>query len=125
MINFYVSENLNKVLTEKEYEDLIKREANEYGTSVNEQMENDTDYSLLEVPINVGSEMDFIELDNHLSESTGDNVLDNISVDELLENKSVSYKLTDSWSINIKFDIIDLWEDKLNSIIKITNIELI
>ncbi|WP_125154482.1 hypothetical protein [Clostridium rectalis] len=50
----------------------------------------------------------------------------NNAVKDILENKSISYKIIDSWNLNVEFDIIELDKENLiESIIKITNIELV
>ena len=46
MIRFYLSENLGKILTEKEYKSMLQREVKEYGySSIEEAEEKDTDYT--------------------------------------------------------------------------------
>ena len=116
MKKYYVSENLNMVLTDEEYEKLL-----------NSSLKRDSkQYELLEIDINIGDESTFIYLDKYMQENTGDTALDNLPIDIILENRLAIYKLTDHWDIDIEFDIIELCEkDPLNSIIKITSIYII
>lgn len=123
---YNVSKELNKVLTEKEYQELLERESKEYGRSVNELMESDTDYKLMEVDLNEGDKITVLDLDNYLAEVTEDDTVLNNSVDDILESKSISYSLTDSWALNVEFNVVEIDEDnKFDSTIEITNIELI
>ena len=50
----------------------------------------------------------------------------NNAVKDILENKSISYKIIDSWNLNVEFDVIELDKENLiESIIKITNMEVL
>lgn len=76
-----------------------------------------------------GIECTFIEMESAFSEKTGDDVLNNISVNRILENKSISFKLgtDDNFEeyLNVQFEIIKQTENPLDTLIKIYNVEII
>jgi len=75
-----------------------------------------------------GNECTFGEMEYAFASATGDHVLNNISEKELFNNKSVSFRLNldGNDNINVEFEIIEEnKEDALNTIIKVTNIEII
>ena len=119
-MKIYVSEELNNVLSEKEYKELIERECKEYIKTLKE----------MEIDIEPGDKMTFCELDNYMSAFANYEPLNNISAYELLDNESISYKITPSWWLNVEFEVIEAVESEdeteiLESNIKITNIEIL
>lgn len=107
---FYKSKELDAILTKEEYENLIK----------------------LEINLNVGDECTFGYLDGQMVEATKYEVLNNISVGELLDNGSASYRVTDNYGINVVFDILDEVDtenddesDLLDTQVCITDIEIV
>ena len=132
-MKFYLSENLGKILTEEEYKELLKREVTEYGySSIEEAEEKDCDYKEIEIRDLEDLKDSICYVDNMLkSDIYGDNehtvrssMCEDIS--STIDNLSYAYPVTDNWSINIKFEIIELDEEHLeDSCIKVTDIELI
>lgn len=131
MVKFYLSENLGKILTEKEYKSMLQREVKEYGySSIEEAEEKDADYTkVIEIEEDLEGELWDIDnvlqariyTDTHLSykDSMCENVYD------VLENKSFSYYIIDGNYINVEFDIITDIVDGDETEIKIKNVELI
>ena len=130
-MKFYVSENLGKVLNEKEYKELLKREVKEYGyNDIKEAEEKDCDYKEIEIREDLEGYIYYV--DSLLkSDIYGDNehavrssMCEDIS--STIDNLSYAYPVTDNWNINVKFEIVGLDEERLeDSIIKVTDIELI
>ncbi|NCI19803.1 hypothetical protein EJM73_09205 [Clostridium botulinum] len=126
-MKIFVNKNLNKVLTESNYTELLKKESKEYNKSIEELKENDTDYKEIEIDIKVGDEDSLLNIDNEICNKLDVRTpLESNSEEEILEeNKSISYKLTDNWGLNVIFDVIELDnEDLIKSTIKVTKIEL-
>lgn len=132
-MKFYVSVELDKVLTEKEYKELLNREAKEYSyNNIEEAEEKDCDYKEIEIRDLEDLKDSICYVDNILkSDIYGDNkytvrssMCEDIS--STIDNLSYAYPVTDNWSINVKFEIIELDEEHLeDSYIKVTDIELI
>ena len=130
-MKFYVSKELDKVLTEEEYKELLKREVKEYGyNDIEEAEEKDFDYEKIEIREEFEGYMCYV--DSLLkSDIYGDNEYSIRSsmcedISSVMDNLSYAYPVTDNWSINIKFEIVELNEEHLeNSCIKVTDIELI
>lgn len=131
MIIFYLSENLGKILTEKEYKSMLQREVKEYGySSIEEAEEHDTDYTKV-IEIEEDLEGELWDIDSilqtqiystsHLTRQ--DSMCENVY--NALENKSFSYYIIDGNYINVEFDIITDIVDGAETEIKITKIELI
>lgn len=130
-MKFYVSVELDKVLTEEEYKELLNREIKEYSyNDIEEAEEKDCDYKEIEIREELEDHICYI--DSLLkSDIYGDNeytvrssMCEDIS--SVIDNLSYAYPVTDNWSINIKFEIVELDEERLeDSIIKVTDIELI
>lgn len=130
-MKFYVSKELDKVLTEEEYKELLKREVKEYGyNDIEEAEEKDFDYEKIEIREEFEGYMCYV--DSLLkSDIYGDNECSIRSsmcedISSVMSNLSYAYPVTDNWSINVKFEIIELDEEHLeDSCIKVTDIELI
>lgn len=130
-MKFYVSTELDKVLTEKEYKELLNREIKEYSyNDIEEAEEKDCDYKEIEIREELEDHICYI--DSLLkSDIYGDNEYSIRSsmcedISSVIDNLSHAYPVTDNWSINIKFEIVELDEERLeDSIIKVTDIELI
>ena len=130
-MKFYVSENLGKILTEKEYKELLNREVKEYGyNDIEEAEEKDCDYKEIEIREELEGYIYYV--DSLLkSDIYGDNEYSIRSsmcedISSTIDNLSYAYLVTDNWSINIKFEIVELDEEHLeDSCIKVTDIELI
>ena len=130
-MKFYVSVELDKVLTEKEYKELLNREVKEYSyNDIEEAEEKDCDYKEIEIREELEGYIYYV--DGLLkSDIYGDNehtvrssMCEDIS--STIDNLSYAYPVTDNWSINVKFEIIELDEEHLeDSCIKVTDIELI
>lgn len=130
-MKFYVSENLGKVLNEKEYKELLNREVKEYGyNDIKEAEEKDCDYKEIEIREDLEGYIYYV--DSLLkSDIYGDNeytvrssMCEDIS--NTIDNLSYTYPVIDNWSINIKFEIIEPDEENLeDTYIKVTDIELI
>ena len=130
MIKFYLSENLGKILTEKEYKSMLQKEVKEYGySSIEEAEEKDTDYTKI-IEIEENLEGALWDIDNILQTQIyatahltyEDSMCENLY--DTLEAKNFSYYIINGNYINVKFDIIsDIYEDETE--IKITEIELI
>lgn len=130
-MKFYVSVELDKVLTEEEYKELLNREIKEYSyNDIEEAEEKDCDYKEIEIREELEGHIYYV--DSLLkSDIYGDNehtirssMCEDIS--STIDNLSYAYPVTDNWSINIKFEIVELDEERLeDSIIKVTDIELI
>lgn len=130
-MKFYVSVELDKVLTEKEYKELLNREMKEYNySSIEETEEKDCDYKEIEIREELEGYIYYV--DGLLkSDIYGDNehtvrssMCEDIS--STIDNLSYAYPVTDNWNINVKFEIVELDEERLeDSIIKVTDIELI
>lgn len=130
-MKFYVSVELDKVLTEKEYKELLNREMKEYNySSIEETEEKDCDYKEIEIREELEGYIYYV--DSLLkSDIYGDNehtvrssMCEDIS--STIDNLSYAYPVTDNWNINVKFEIVELDEERLeDSIIKVTDIELI
>ena len=130
MIKFYLSENLGKILTEKEYKSMLKREVTEYGySSIEEAEEKDCDYTKV-IEIEEGLEGELWDIDNILQTQIyatahltyEDSMCKNLY--DTLENKSFSYYIINGNYINIEFDIISPIDGDETEI-KVTKIELI
>lgn len=130
MIRFYLSENLGRILTEKEYKSMLQREVKEYNfSSIEEAEENDTDYTKI-IEIEEDLEGELWDIDNilqtqiyatsHLTRE--DSMCEDIY--NTLENKSFSYYIINGNYINIEFDIISAIDGDETEI-KIKNVELI
>ena len=67
----------------------------------------------------------FIELENDFANCTGDAVLDYNALDDILDSKSISFMTAsfDTDYINIEFDVLE--NNGLQSVIKVTNIDLL
>ena len=130
-MKFYVSVELDKVLTEKEYKELLNREVKEYSyNDIEEAEENDLDYEKIEIREELEGYIYYV--DSLLkSDIYGDNEYSIRSsmcedISSVIDNLSYAYPVTDNWSINVKFEIIELDEEHLeDSCIKVTDIELI
>ena len=132
-MKFYVSVELDKVLTEEEYKELLRREIKEYSyNDIEEAEEKDCDYKEIEIRDLEDLKDSICYVDNMLkSDIYGDNeytvrssMCEDIS--STIDNLSYTYPVTDNWGINVKFEIVELDEEHLeNSCIKVTNIELI
>ena len=130
-MKFYISKELDKVLIEEEYKELLNREVKEYSyNDIEEAEENDLDYEKIEIREDLEGYICYV--DNMLkSDIYGDNeytvrssMCEDIS--STIDNLSYAYPVTDNWSINIKFEIVELDEEHLeDSCIKVTDIELI
>ena len=130
-MKFYASKELDKVLTEEEYKELLKREVKEYSyNDIEEAEEKDCDYKEIEIREELEDHICYV--DSLLkSDIYGDNehtvrssMCEDIS--STIDNLSYAYPVTDNWSINVKFEIVELDEERLeDSIIKVTDIELI
>lgn len=130
-MKFYVSVELDKVLTEKEYKELLNREVKEYSyNDIEEAEEKDCDYKEIEIREELEGYIYYV--DGLLkSDIYGDNehtvrssMCEDIS--STIDNLSYAYPVTDNWNINIKFEIVELDEEHLeDSCIKVTDIELI
>lgn len=74
-------------------------------------------------------ECTFLEMENAFSSKTGHDVLNTISINNLLENKSVSFKLDTDDNIdeylNVEFEIIKKEENLLETLIKVTGIDIV
>ena len=130
-MKFYVSKELDKVLIEEEYKELLRREVKEYSyNDIEEAEEKDCDYKEIEIREELEDHICYI--DSLLkSDIYGDNEYSIRSsmcedISSTIDNLSYAYPVTDNWSINIKFKIIELDEEHLeDSCIKVTDIELI
>ena len=130
-MKFYVSKELDEVLTEKEYKELLNREVKEYGyNDIEEAEEKDCDYKEIEIREELEGYIYYV--DSLLkSDIYGDNeytvrssMCEDIS--NTIDNLSYTYPVIDNWSINIKFEIIEPDEENLeDTYIKVTDIELI
>lgn len=129
----FVSKELDKVLTQGEYANLLKREV-EAGVYENTMSayNDDTVYDTVILRATEGIEGQIYELDNIIqSDLYGDaswknnpSMCDNIH--DTIENSSYSYRLTNNWYLNVTFEVIELDKENLeDSIIKITSLELI
>lgn len=120
MVKFYLSENLGKILTEKEYNFDNIEEAEEKNTDYTKviEIEEDLEGELWDIDSILQTS---IYSNTHLSykDSMCENVYD------VLENKSFSYYIIDGNYINVEFDIISEIVDGAETEIKIKNIELI
>ena len=130
MIKFYLSENLGKILTEKEYKSMLQREVKEYSyNDIKEAEEKDCDYTKV-IEIEEGLEGELWDIDNILQTqiySTShltyeDSMCENLY--DTLENKSFSYYIINGNYINVEFDIISEIDGDETEI-KIKNVELI
>lgn len=131
-MKFYLSENLGKILTEEEYKSMLQREVKEYSyDDIKEAEEKDCDYTKV-IEIEEGLEGYIYYVDSLLkSDIYGDNehtvrssMCEDIS--STIDNLSYAYPVTDNWNINVKFEIVEPDEERLeDSIIKVTDIELI
>lgn len=125
MRKYYIAYELNRVLTEQDYYSLIERFSESQGMEIEELIKSDKDYKLLEINLNIGDEMSLLKLDNYLSDCTGYNGFTGLDISDPIEFEFISYRLVDGWWLNIEFDVIEIdKDDELDSIIKITNIEL-
>ena len=130
-MKFYVSKELDKVLIEEEYKELLNREVKEYSyNDIEEAEEKDCDYKEIEIREELEGYIYYV--DSLLkSDIYGDNEYSIKSsmcedISSVIDNLSYAYPVTDNWSINIKFEIVELDEEHLeDSIIKVTDIELI
>lgn len=113
-MKLFINKNLDKALYESEYLKLLERESN---------------YNEIEIDVEIGEEGSLRYITNEIYCSLKDvssNPFDFNDVEEVLENISISYKLTESWDINFIFDIIEINKDNLKeSMIKIKEICLI
>lgn len=129
----FVSKNLDNVLTQKDYKNLLKEEVKK-GLYENFQQayEADTDYETVILRVAEKFEGCIYELDNifqsdlysdtswKIKPSMCDNIKDTV------ENLCYAYRLTNNWYLNVNFTVIVLDEENLeDSWIKITTIELI
>ena len=130
MIKFYLSENLGKILTEKEYKSMLQREVKEYGYSnIKEAEEKDCDYTKV-IEIEEDLEGELWDIDNILQTriyatshlTYEDSMCENVY--DVLENKSFSYYIINGNYINVEFDIISEIDGDETEI-KIKNVELI
>lgn len=72
------------------------------------------------------NECTFLKMECAFSEATGDEVLNDISINELLENQSVSFCIDTINYLNVEFEIVEEnKEEPLETIIKITDISII
>lgn len=125
MRKYYIAYELNRVLTEKDYYSLMEKFSESQEMTIDELIKSDKDYKLLEINLNIGDEMSLLKLDNYLSDCTGYNGFTGIDISDPIEFKLISYRLVNGWWLNIEFDVIEIDKyDELDSIIKITNIEL-
>ena len=130
MVKFYLSENLGKILAEKEYKSMLQREVKEYGySSIEEAEEKDTDYTkVIEIEENLEGEL--WDIDNILETqiySTSHLTYEDSMCEDIyntLEAKNFSYYIISGNYINIEFDIISPIDGDETEI-KVTKIELI
>lgn len=71
------------------------------------------------------TECDFLQLENEFANCTGDAVLDYNALDDILDSKSISFMTAsfDTDYINIEFDVLE--KNGLQSVIKVTSINLL
>lgn len=130
-MKFYVSVELDKVLTEKEYKELLNREVKEYSyNDIEEAEENDLDYEKIEIREELEDHICYIDslLKSYIYGDNEYSIRSSMCEDisSVMDNLSYAYPVTDNWNINVKFEIIELDEERLeDSIIKVTDIELI
>lgn len=132
-MKFYVSVELDKVLTEKEYKELLRREMKEYNyNDIEEAEENDLDYEKIEIRDLEDLKDSICYVDNMLkSDIYGDNEYSVRSsmcedISSIIDNLSYAYPVANNWNINVKFEIVKLDKERLeDSCIKVTDIELI
>ena len=111
-MKFYVSEELDKVLTEEEYKELLNKEI------------EIRDFEDLKDSICYVDNMLKFDIYGDNEYTVGSSMCEDIS--STIDNLSYTYPVTDNWGINVKFEIVELDEEHLeNSCIKVTNIELI
>ena len=130
MIRFYLSENLGRILTEKEYKSMLQREVKEYGfANIKEAEEKDCDYTKI-IEIEEGLEGELWDIDSILQTqiyATSHLTYEDSMCEDIyntLENKSFSYYVINGNYINVEFDIISEIDGDETEI-KIKNIELI
>ena len=112
-MKFYISEDYDEVLDEKEYDPKV-----------------DIGYEEFECDLKVGEEMTLYDLDDYMSAFANYRPFEKFELSGILKHKLIPYKLIDNWQVNVWFKMLELIEsddemEVLESKVKIINIELV